>query len=184
MRSTIALLAILVGSLSLSAQPSDSPQVARAKGTLAHTPEQSLPLCRAILYSNRVAYFERRGEVTGHAEINLSFKESQMDDVLKSMIVLDLGHGQIGAVNYTSSVPNGRSSPIAGHLIPESLQSALLLSPPAECNWEAHRSRLCVHRFRAMLQREFPPDRRSGNRDLASDPEREAYPHRSSLGGG
>jgi hypothetical protein len=52
-----------------------------------------------------VAYFERRGKVTGHAEINLSFKESQMDDVLKSMIVLDLGHGQIGAVNYTSSAP-------------------------------------------------------------------------------
>jgi hypothetical protein len=52
-----------------------------------------------------VAYFERRGKVTGHAEINLSFKESQMDDVLKSMIVLDLGHGQIGAVNYTSTPP-------------------------------------------------------------------------------
>jgi hypothetical protein len=28
-----------------------------------------------------------------------------MDDVLKSLIVLDLGHGQIGAVNYTSSAP-------------------------------------------------------------------------------
>jgi hypothetical protein len=58
-----------------------------------------------ILYGNGVAYFERRGKVTGHAEINLSFKESQMDDVLKSMIVLDLGHGQIGTVSYTSLAP-------------------------------------------------------------------------------
>ena len=64
-----------------------------------------LPIRRVILYSNGVAYFERRGVVSGHAEINLSFKQSQVDDVLKSMIVLDLGRGQIGAVSYNSSAP-------------------------------------------------------------------------------
>ncbi len=51
---------------------------------------QSLPIRRVILYSNGVAYIERRGLVEGHAEISLSFKQSQVDDVLKSMIVLDL----------------------------------------------------------------------------------------------
>ncbi|HYE75390.1 MAG TPA: hypothetical protein VEF04_18745, partial [Blastocatellia bacterium] len=66
---------------------------------------QSLPLRRVILYSNGVAYFERRGTVTGHAEINLSFKQSQIDDVLKSLVVLDLGKGRIGAVSYNSSAP-------------------------------------------------------------------------------
>ncbi|MGD0010354.1 MAG: hypothetical protein ABSE93_17630 [Terriglobia bacterium] len=120
MRSTLALLTILVVSLSLCARPSDSPQVARAKGTAAHTGEQSLPLRRVILYSNGVAYFERRGQVTGHAEINLSFKDSQMDDVLKSLIVLDLGHGQIGAVNYTSSAPlSARLGEIPFSIAPE-----------------------------------------------------------------
>ena len=59
-----------------------------------------------ILYSNGVAYIERRGMVDGHAEINLSFKQSQVDDVLKSMIVLDLGKGRIGAVSYNSSAPS------------------------------------------------------------------------------
>ena len=58
-----------------------------------------------ILYSNGVAYIERRGTVTGHAEIDLSFKQSQVDDVLKSMVVLDLGQGRIGAVSYNSSAP-------------------------------------------------------------------------------
>jgi len=58
-----------------------------------------------ILYSNGVAYIERRGTVSGHAEINLSFKQSQVDDVLKSMVVLDLGQGRIGAVSYNSSAP-------------------------------------------------------------------------------
>jgi hypothetical protein len=57
------------------------------------------------LYSNGVAYVERRGFVSGDAEINLSFKQSQVDDVLKSMVVLDLGKGKIGAVSYNSSAP-------------------------------------------------------------------------------
>lgn len=67
---------------------------------------QSLPIRRVILYSNGVAYIERRGLVDGHAEISLSFKQSQVDDVLKSMIVLDLGKGRIGAVSYNSSAPS------------------------------------------------------------------------------
>ena len=43
--------------------------------------------------------------VSGNAEINLSFKQSQVDDVLKSMLVLDMGQGRIGAVSYNSSLP-------------------------------------------------------------------------------
>ena len=66
---------------------------------------QSLPLRRVTLYSNGVAYFERRGKVNGRAEINLSFKQSQVDDVLKSLVVLDLGRGRVGAVSYNSSAP-------------------------------------------------------------------------------
>ena len=65
----------------------------------------TLPIKRVILYSNGVAYIERRGTVTGRAEVNLSFKQSQVDDVLKSMVVLDLGQGRIGAVSYNSSAP-------------------------------------------------------------------------------
>lgn len=71
----------------------------------AQTAGQQLPIRRVILYSNGVAYIERRGLVSGHAEIDLSFKQSQVDDVLKSMIVLDLGQGRIGAVSYNSSAP-------------------------------------------------------------------------------
>lgn len=68
--------------------------------------ENSLPIRRVILYSNGMVYIERRGIVAGNAEINLSFKQSQVDDVLKSMVVLDLGQGRIGAVSYNSSVPS------------------------------------------------------------------------------
>lgn len=80
-----------------------------ARTTPAVQPRSSsdqLPIKRVILYSNGVAYVERRGVVSGAAEINLSFKQSQVDDVLKSMVVLDLGKGsKIGAVSYNSSAP-------------------------------------------------------------------------------
>ena len=71
----------------------------------ANAQANTLPIRRVILYSNGVAYIERRGIVTGNAEVNLSFKQSQVDDVLKSMVVLDLGQGKIGAVSYNSSAP-------------------------------------------------------------------------------
>jgi Carboxypeptidase regulatory-like domain len=77
--------------------PTRSPQAASA--------QSSLPIRRVILYSNGVAYIERRGTVSDHAEVALSFKQSQVDDVLKSMVVLDLGKGRIGAVSYNSSAP-------------------------------------------------------------------------------
>src|SRR5690349_4482073 len=66
---------------------------------------RTLPIHRVILYSNGVAYVERRGAISGRAEINLPFKQSQVDDVLKSLLVLDLGKGRIGAVSYNSSAP-------------------------------------------------------------------------------
>lgn len=79
---------------------------AAASSQVSSQPSQPrLPIRRIILYSNGVAYFERRGLVSPHAEVNLPFKQSQVDDVLKSMLVLDLGKGRIGAVSYNSSAP-------------------------------------------------------------------------------
>jgi hypothetical protein len=73
--------------------------------TETRSAENLLPIRRVILYSNGVAYIERRGLVNNHAEVSLSFKQSQVDDVLKSMVVLDLGKGRVGAVSYNSSAP-------------------------------------------------------------------------------
>src|SRR4030095_4081254 len=103
MKRTLLLVVVCLFSVNSFAQ------TRRATRTLIPTPPasgtnaQTLPIRRVILYSNGVAYIERRGTVSGHAEINLSFKQSQVDDVLKSMVVLDLGSGRIGAVSYKSS---------------------------------------------------------------------------------
>src|SRR3977135_3553099 len=106
MKAIALFTALIVLSPSLHAQ-TRTPR--RAPIINQTTPDQAaapvLPMRRVILYSNGVAYFERRGSITGRAEINLPFKQSQVDDVLKSLLVLDLGKGRIGAVSYNSSAP-------------------------------------------------------------------------------
>ncbi|NNE66939.1 MAG: hypothetical protein HKN33_10285 [Pyrinomonadaceae bacterium] len=81
---------------------------------------QMLPIKKVILYSNGVAHVERRGIVTGNTSVDLSFKQSQVDDVLKSMLVLDLGKGRIGAVSYNSSAPpSARMAEIPFSVVPK-----------------------------------------------------------------
>lgn len=94
---------------------------------------QTLPIRRVILYSNGVSYIERRGFVSGDAEINLSFKQSQVDDVLKSMVVLDLNQGKIGAVSYNSSAPvSSRMSEIPFSVAPLTSEGGGLASVLAQ----------------------------------------------------
>jgi hypothetical protein len=121
MKTLLLLTLVLTFTLNIPAQTNAgkrgaSPRRVRAlaqpKQAQPHAPasnrselSHSLPIRRVILYSNGVAYIERRGMVSGHAEVSFSFKHSQVDDVLKSMVVLDLGKGRIGAVSYNSSAP-------------------------------------------------------------------------------
>src|SRR5687767_13462045 len=109
MKQLFTLLMVLVCALSALAQTAKKTKLAAgstaAPARVSPAVSDSLPIRRVILYSNGVSYIERRGMVTGNAEINLSFKQSQVDDVLKSMVVLDLGQGKIGTVSYNSSMP-------------------------------------------------------------------------------
>ena len=69
-----------------------------------------LPIRRMILYKHGVGYFERRGSVSG-TELRLSFPRAAMDDVLKSLVALDLGDGQIHGVDFET--PEDRAAQIA-----------------------------------------------------------------------
>jgi len=57
------------------------------------------------LYKHGVGYFEREGTVEGDAALTLTFKQSEVSDVLKSLTVLDLDGGHITAVSYDSTKP-------------------------------------------------------------------------------
>src|SRR5438034_2728146 len=107
MKKAVLLLSIFVCAFAVNGQVISTKRVTPVQAAAATDLNlgAKLPIRRVILYSNGVAYVERRGIVSGDAEINLSFKQSQVDDVLKSMVVLDLGKGKIGAVSYNSSAP-------------------------------------------------------------------------------
>jgi hypothetical protein len=65
----------------------------------------SLPVSEVILYSSGVGYFQRTGKVEGDARVDLSFPAQDVNDLLKSLVVRDLGGGQVTTVAYDSHDP-------------------------------------------------------------------------------
>ncbi|MCP3100975.1 hypothetical protein LZ198_19050 [Myxococcus sp. K15C18031901] len=65
----------------------------------------NLPIRRVVLYKHGVGYFERRGGTKGSDALHLDFKARDMNDVLKSLTVLDLSGGSVSAVSYDSTKP-------------------------------------------------------------------------------
>ncbi|NMO16494.1 hypothetical protein HPC49_04155 [Pyxidicoccus fallax] len=65
----------------------------------------NLPIRRVVLYKHGVGYFERLGKVSGSETLHLDFKARDMNDVLKSLTVLDLSGGSVSAVSYDSTKP-------------------------------------------------------------------------------
>ncbi len=64
-----------------------------------------LEVTKVVLYKHGVGYFERAGEVSAGDPAALEFKASDMDDVLKSLMVEQTGGEGVSAVRYDSSDP-------------------------------------------------------------------------------
>jgi hypothetical protein len=97
---TLALLWLALATMSYaqtSAQPTVPPATA-ATGSAAR-----LPVTRVILYKNGVGYFEHSGRIRGNQDVDIDFTTAQLNDVLKSLTVLDLGKGRITGVSYNST---------------------------------------------------------------------------------
>lgn len=67
-----------------------------------------LPIRNITLYRSGVGYFERQAQITGSRDIQLRFNTDQINDILKSMVVLDLGGGRVDSVGYGSKAPLDR----------------------------------------------------------------------------
>lgn len=67
------------------------------------------PLSKVVLFTSGVGYFQREGEVTGNAEIDLFFKTATINDLLKSLVVQDLDGGLVTGVTYSSRDPLTRT---------------------------------------------------------------------------
>jgi hypothetical protein len=87
-----------------------------------------LPIRSITLYRSGVGGFERRGLVNGDEKVQLRFATEQINDILKSMVILDFGGGRIDGVSYGSKDPLNRRLSSFGVDISDDPSAAKLLS--------------------------------------------------------
>jgi hypothetical protein len=95
----VGRVVFLITALTLAAAAGDSHAEEGAKA------EQPLPLKRVVLFSSSVGFFEHAGQVKGNRQVEFSFKSSDINDLLKSLVVQDRNGGLVTAVNYGSPEP-------------------------------------------------------------------------------
>src|SRR2546422_2778532 len=115
MRWVLPVLYFFVSCSSSLAQqktnPSTKPKIAEAPTEVRENPSSApakLPVRRVVLYKNGVGYFEHVGHVRGSQGVHIDFTSAQLNDVLKSLTVLDLSGGKITGVDYNSEAPLAR----------------------------------------------------------------------------
>ena len=79
-----------------------------AQAPLPGDPPSPLPVRQVTLFTSGVAYIERGGAVTGDAAVPLSFRTAQINDILKSLTLIDEG-GKVQPVVYGARDPIGRT---------------------------------------------------------------------------
>lgn len=106
-----AVLFVIVASFSFGqakSQPTQPSPAANPKVAGEQSADTSrLPVKRVVLYKNGVGYFEHSARVRGDQELGIDFTTAQLNDVLKSLTVVDLGEGRISGVRYNSIAPLG-----------------------------------------------------------------------------
>jgi Domain of unknown function (DUF4139) len=89
------------------AKPKNAEAATEARES-ANQAAAKLPVRRVVLYKNGVGYFEHLGHVRGSQDVHVDFTSAQLNDVLKSLTVLDLSGGKISGVDYNSEAPLAR----------------------------------------------------------------------------
>ncbi len=71
----------------------------------------NLPITHMTLYKHGVGYFERKAQIEGEL-IEFSFRSNEMNDILKSLTVVDSGEGQVLGIDYAT--PRERTELLQG----------------------------------------------------------------------
>jgi len=85
-----------------------------------------IPIKRVVLFKHGVGYFERRGKVSGNADVSFEFKHDQMNDVLKTLTALDLSGGAISSIAYDAKDDGRDVQGISLHIPQDEALSGLL----------------------------------------------------------
>jgi hypothetical protein len=70
---------------------------------------ESVPVSEVVLFSSGVGYFARSGQVSGNAQLEIQFSSEEINDLLKSLVVLDQDGGRVSVVTYASQDPTGKA---------------------------------------------------------------------------
>ena len=70
--------------------------------------EEVLPVKRVVMFQNGVAYIERRGEFLGD-ELIMRVRPSQIQDILKSVTVVDFSGGRANSLAMPVDVSSQRA---------------------------------------------------------------------------
>jgi len=106
----VCVLALVISPISAQENSKRQTKTTDARETSAASGAEStrLPVRRVVLYKNGVGYFEHLGRVRGSQDVHVDFTSAQLNDVLKSLTVLDLSGGRITGVDYNSEAPLAR----------------------------------------------------------------------------
>ncbi len=74
-------------------------------GAQSAAPNADVPVAKVVLFSSGVGYFEHAGTVHGNGATQLRFKTSQINDILKSIMLQDQDGGHVAAITYPSQDP-------------------------------------------------------------------------------
>lgn len=72
---------------------------------LADAAAEDMPLKSLSLFNSGMGCFLREGTVNGDKDITLNFKEAEINDLLKSLVIADLNNGKIEGIRYSSREP-------------------------------------------------------------------------------
>ncbi len=68
-------------------------------------PTTELPITRVVLFNSGVGFYEHNGKIDGTRRVELKFRTEDVNDLLKSIVLQDLGGGQVSAVTYKAREP-------------------------------------------------------------------------------
>src|SRR5205085_7309152 len=105
------LLLVLIGACAVASviwgtglgRPKPAPLDRRATASAA------MPLNQVILFNNGIGYFQREGEIDGSARVDLSFPATDVNDLIKSLVLQDAHKGTISAISYDGQGPVERA---------------------------------------------------------------------------
>ncbi len=105
-------------------------------------PAADLPLSKVVMFTSGVGYFEHKGNVKNDAAVELKFNSSDINDLLKSLVLEDQGGGHISTVTYGSKDPITKtlqtfaidltSNPTLGQILNQVRGEAVKVNAPNE----------------------------------------------------